>query len=739
MSIEFNIDVPPPEYIETDQQANELLYTLLDKVERAPDEYIGWDTETHAKKINLPSKKGKAPLDWMSDTITFWSLSAELEDGWHRWCLDQQHLRYFSPLLENPKALIAGYNLKYDAHVAWNSGINIWLSRPHDGLVMAKLHDENRREHGLKAVAADWLGLHMTPFKALFGDKDVHGNKAVEFVTSLYDLPRDLVVDYASYDAYAHAQVCIWLRDHLQQTPMNTTGDTLWHHFDEIETFFTEVLWRMERRGLPLDAQYLRDQMPGINAELLKAEKEINRVAGKVVNLNSPKQLAELFFGDGKGCLGLRPVKMTKGGAKGPQPSTDADVLEVLADAGIDLARNLLTYRHLDKIKSTYMSTLIELTEHFGDGCIHPNFNQYGADTGRLSTTVPNSQNFPRPDNDEYGIRRAFIAPPGYKLIVSDYEQLEMRIMADRAQDKQMIQAILDGKDLHSFTVGLIEPGVSYEDVVAAKKCDNPDERQKELKRLRQDFKAVGFGIIYGAGAAKIAESITIEDDEIELRLEELEESGDLEYKLRRALKKNPLLTDEKARTKVARESIAQEKIDAYFTAFPGVKQYMDRTPQEARYTMSKDFWGKKVEWDFEYRDGSAKKLSTSGHTKPFGFVQTLSGRLRRLEDIDHSNFFFRSRAERQAVNTTIQGTAADIARAAMFRVEDCPKLSALGAELLNQIHDELVVMVPEETAEMAEKYIVQYMEHPFGDDVECLCVPIPTDLKIVDRWAEAK
>jgi DNA polymerase-1 len=748
MSIAFNIDVPPPEYVETDAQARDLLYTLLDKVDRAPDEYIGWDTETHAKKIVLPRKKkgSKPPLDWMSDTVTFWSLSAELEDGWHRWCLDQQHLNYFSPLLENPKALFACYNLKYDAHVAWNSGINIWCARPHDGLVMAKLHDENRREHGLKSVAADWLGLHMTPFRALFGDKDVHGNKAVEFETSLYDLPLEKVVDYASYDAYAHAQVCIWLRNHLMNTPMNTFGDVLWHHFDEIETFFTEVLWRMERRGLPLDIEYLESQIPGIEEEIREVEFEINRTAGYPVNLNSPKQLGELFFGEDG--LGLRPVKMTKGGAKSPQPSTDAEVMEILAEAGIELAQAVLTYRHLDKLKSTYMTSLIDLAKHFGDGCIHPNFHQYGADTGRLSTTVPNSQNFPRPDNDEYGIRMAFIAPPGYKLMVSDYEQLEMRIMADRSRDQKMIKAILEGKDLHSFTVGLIEPGVAYEDVVAAKKTDDPTEYQKELKRLRQDFKKVGFGIVYGAGAGKISEEITITDEEVEERIELLEERDEMGYKLKRALKKNPLLTTEKAKIKVARQSIAQEKIDAYFEAFPGVKKYMERVPQEARHTMDKDFFGKPVVWDFHHRDsygeaapgpGSVKKLCPTGHTKPFGFVQTLSGRLRRLEDIDHSNFFFRSRAERQAVNTTIQGTAADIARAAMFRIEDCSELNFLGCELLNQIHDELVIMVPEENAEAATPYVTQYMEHPFGDDVDCLCVPIPTDLKIVDRWAEAK
>ena len=168
----------------------------------------------------------------------------------------------------------------------------------------------------------------------------------------------------------------------------------------------------------------------------------------------------------------------------------------------------------------------------------------------------------------------------------------------------------------------------------------------------------------------------------------------------------------------------------------------MDQTPQMCRHTMRYDRYNKEREWNFQsFREGwgNIKELSESGHSKRFGYVQTLCGRYRRLEDIDHKNYFYRSEAERQAVNTRIQGSAADITKAAMLRIEHSKELNLLGVEVLNQVHDEIVIEVPEENAEYAAPIIAQHMEHPFGDNEEALSVPIPVDLKIVDRWSDAK
>lgn len=764
MSIELRQDVPLPEYIETDEQALELLRFALRKVEVDVGDMIGWDTETHAKHIPIPKK----PPDPITDTVTYWSLCfADTSSGerlYRRWCLQQQHFLMFAPLLENPLACITAWNAKYDAHIAWNCNVNVWNATIIDGLAMAHLHDENLREYSLKARARDWCGLNMTPYKALF-DMDVNGNKAKEFVTSLYDLDLGLVVDYASYDAFSCLYAAEWIKEKLIATVIHPNGRTMWDHFCEFEIPFTETLWRMERRGLPFDVPYMKGQIPIAQEEIDNIERKINRISGRPVNINSPPQLSALFFNpqepqgeDSKGRpilpgFGLKPVKMTKGGSRLPQPSTDEEVLTLLgeiAGAPGDVAQQILRCRKLYKMKGTYMEALVTMAEYFPDGRVHPNFHQFGARTGRLSTTNPNSQNWPRPDGDEFGIRKAMAAPPGKKLLVSDYEQLEMRIMADRSQDAKMIQAIRDGKDLHSFTAGEMEDGVTYEEVAAAKKAEDPDDRQKWLKGLRQSMKAVGFGIIYGAGPSKIAENITINEEDA-WRVVETMDAEELGNQIARKMKDNPLLSVEQAQRLIGEAEIAREKINAYFRVFPRVKAFMDGTPGNCKFRMQNDLLGNPqfrpdnsdpnvpYNWDVIQDRAGAQWLTRTGHAKPFGFVQTYLGRYRRLEDIDHRQYMYRGHAEREAVNTVIQGTASDLIKGAMLRIESNPELNMMGVQMLNQVHDELVLEVPEEYAEAALPIIEECMMHPFVPGEDPLCVPIPTDGKICDNWAEGK
>jgi DNA polymerase I-like protein with 3'-5' exonuclease and polymerase domains len=765
MSSQFDNTVPEPEFIATDQQAAELLRLCLRKIEADPEDFIGFDTETHGRKIPIKS----APLDWMTDTVVMWSLSFALREPgmpaqYRRWCLQQQHFYYFAPFLENPGFNIAGWNIKYDGHVSWNSHIDIWQSRrPVDGLVLAQLHDENRRSHGLKQCAEDWLGLQMTKYQSLFnGVLDSSGKKVKEYETSLIELVElghaDKVSNYASFDAYAHLRLVEWLRDKLKATPLGTDGRTLWDYFIDFEMDVTRLLWRMERRGLPVDTEYLKSKIPEIDSRIDTILKEINQIAGRPINIDSPKQLADFLFTTNG--MGLKPVKMTAT----QQPSTDEEVMDVLTEAGVPIAVKIVEARKLGKTKSTYLMALINLSDYFPDHRIHPTFNQLGARTGRLSTQTPNSQNFPRPDNDEWGIRAAFIAPPKKKLLVGDYEQVEMRIMAHFSGDAKMIKAILDGKDLHSFTVAAMNPDIKYEEVVAAKKAEHPDQRQKFLKGLRQDNKGVGFGIIYGAGPPKISTTITITDEQWKGKLNEMDDDV-FERRVTRLMKKNPLLTQEQAVEQVGRHSVAGDKIEAYFQVFPQVRNFMHSTPEECRLRMTYlepvvqdimccrvtpeevnqqveegrlDPRAVYVAWWPENREDT-HFMTVTGHAKPFGFVQTLMGRFRRLEDIDHSNYFYKSEAERQSVNTRIQGTAADIAKAAMLRIEQCPTLNRMGVMILNQVHDEIVMEVPEEYAAQALPIVKHYMENPLGDNNPALCVPIPVDLKIVSRWNEAK
>jgi len=738
MAITFREDVPLPEFVDDEQSARELLRLCLRKVKEDPDDFVGFDTETKGKKIPIKKK----PLDPLNDHVTFWSLSFKTE-RYRRWCIGQRWFQMFTPFLEHPGWNIAGWNLKYDAHISWNCNVNIWNARlPVDGLAMAGLHDENRRSHGLKACAADWCGLHMTPYKSLFdGIVDAEGKKAKEYETSLVELAelghQDVVADYASYDAYAHLMTVLWLKERLEETPRGIDSN-LWDYFVEWEMPFTEMLWRMERRGLALDTEYLKSKLPDLQDRMGMLERDIARLSGRVINLNSPKQLANYFFKDDDG-LKLDIVKETATG----EPSTDGDVMESLVEAGVEVAERIMLWRKLDKVKSTYYDALIALSEHFEDHRIHPNFNQFGARTGRLSTNHPNSQNLPRPDGDEWGIRYAFVAPEGKKLIVADYEQIEMRIMADLSGDERMLQAILEGKDLHSYTVSVMD-NVDYEEVVAAKKAKDPTPRQKWLKRQRQARKSIGFGIIYGAGPPKISQDIEITDEDILERLNSMDERT-IERRMNRLMKNNPLLDEEKALILVGRHSFAGQKIQDYLDTFSGVRGFMESTPQLCRHLMKYDENNNERDWfapgafqEDQRGWGNAKKLSSTGHAKRFGYVETLLGRRRRLEDIDHKNYFYKSEAERQAVNTRIQGSAADITKAAMLAIEYNEELALLEVLVLNQVHDEIVMEAPEENVEFAAPIIQHLMEHPFGE-VEALSVPIPVDLKVVDRWSEAK
>lgn len=981
MSTEFRIEAPMSEFIDTDEAAAELLGLAMRKVDVDPGDLIGFDTETHGKKVPI----NKKPLDWMNDTVTYWSLSFKVDDVYRRWCIAQQYFLYFAPLLENPKAWFACWNAKYDAHISWNCNINIWNAHIVDGLALTGLHDENKRIKGLKACAADYCGYQMTPYKSLFDEVlDSSGKKAKEYETSLVELVElgheARVANYASYDAFAHLVTVEWLIEKLKNTPIGMDGYSLWQLFLDMEIYYTETLWRMERRGMMVDIEYLKSKVPVLQSQIDVLEKEINRIAGYPLNVGSPKQLGEFFFTE-KG-LNLPPVKMTAS----QQYSTDVEVMNALDEAGVHVAKMILEVRTLKKFKGTYIDPLVTMSEYYEDGRIHPTNNQVGTVTGRLSGENPNPHNLPRPDTDEWGVRSAFIAPEGKKLLVGDYCidenmrvitedlrwiragdvqvgdkligfdedisksryrsstvtkvrtinkprykitmsngailtmsndhswvvgggghtwkrrrrrwvrtdqleigdqiayftdpweekernyklgylagvldgegwvakttkvgfsqspnpcldyaeecladlpltwkrrsrkkddvqaiefygnkgglcalgmirpkrllpkaknlwegrrtwssktprvfvksikklrsgkvvaiqtsthtfitegflshncQIEMRIMADLAQDERMLQAIRDGKDLHSFTVSVMNPGVSYEEVVEAKKTDEPTDRQKWLKRERQAKKSIGFGIIYGAGPPKISTGIEISEADWQSKINEMDDNT-FSRRVTRLMKKNPLFTEERAVEQVGRHAVAAEKIKEYFETFPAVKGFMDETPTICRHRMAYDENNNPREWEFLEREPGAQLTSECGHFRPFGYVQTLSGRYRRLEDIDHKNYFYRSEAERQAVNTRIQGSAADICKAAMLRIDHCPILNALGVEILNQVHDEIVMECPEENVEEAMPIVKQYMEHPFGDepDQEALSIPIPVDLKYVDNWAMAK
>ena len=440
--VQFNMDVPPAEYVRTEEEGYALLRQLLELVENEPDAFIGFDTETYGKKIPLrpkadgtPSKSD--PLDWMQDTVTFWSLAAKLDGEARRWTLPVQLLAIFVALLENPKANIVTWNGKYDAHVSYNSGVYVWSSNYMDGLAMAHLVDENLQGSlGLKQTAAaeypffhperkhspdtywselveeglieEWVPIPMTKFGDLFPKTDKMGRKIVEFEYSIFDLFKewpDRVIDYASLDAHATRLLCEHLRDVMKVLPIEAEGgdSNMWEYFVEMEIPCTEILWRMERRGLCINSKFLNNLIGPMNKELLRIEKAVFKEAGWPVSLTSPAELCQLFFGakdgqvkrgkefiDAPG-LGLAPIKKTKGGKTSlPKPSTDKDVLDELAIMGVKVAKLIKRHRSVAKTKSTYVDTVTKLCKHHKDGRLHPEFKQFGARTGRFSTKTPN-------------------------------------------------------------------------------------------------------------------------------------------------------------------------------------------------------------------------------------------------------------------------------------------------------------------------------------------------------------
>ena len=721
-------DVPSPIDVGQDEEhARALLRLLLKKVELYPEEPLGYDTETHGMKMPVknhfdpdPERRDKPkasdPLHWMQDTVTVWSLAARMDreimplwvpylqewapelagdvEKYGRWCLDSEVLFLFTPLLENPGVKLATWNGKYDAHVSANSGVDIMSAEMWDLKIAGHLYDENLvGKMSLKQRAKDWCGLHMAKYSSLFDDILIDGKKPKEHETSLKDprMPRDRVVHYASYDAFATLKCWEFLHEELTSTQAKCAYPhfqedgcrgceaslrtcesfviedepryTMWDHYINTEVPYTEVLWRMERRGLHIDKSMLEPVADSIKADIKAVTMDINRMAGRPLNIQSTIQLRQLFFDPEPEGLGLEPIKETGTGA----PSTDESVLKVFANNGVEMASLILEARRLHKMLGTYVTSLLAMSELHRDGRIHPQMKQDGARTGRLSTEAPNSQNFPRPDNDEFGIRKMFVAPPGYKLVVGDYGQLEMRIMAHFSQDPGMLEAIRNGMDLHCFTVSLMN-NIPYEEVIEAVrvKDSNKDaltDRQKYLLFLRQAAKVIGFGLMYGAGANRTGVALNISVDE------------------------------------------AKKKIDEYFAGFPAVEKFI-------RYT----------------------------HTdcRRLGYVETLVGRRRHLPEVMHHDRQKRSMAEREAVNSIIQGSAADITKTAMLNIEFDPELNLMGAWLLNQIHDEVVCEVPEEYAAMALPIIRHHMEYPF-EGKEALVVPTPTDLHIVDNWAEAK
>ncbi len=399
----------------------------------------------------------------------------------------------------------------------------------------------------------------------------------------------------------------------------------------EVELPLEALLAEIETTGMKVDGDQLKEFSEFITLELESLKTKIFTISGREFNIGSPKQVGEIFEE-----LNISTGRKTATG----QVSTSRDVLDELA-LNYDIARFIIEYRELDKLKATYADALPKLID--ADGRIHGSLRQTVAATGRLSSTDPNLQNIPVRTELGQRIRRAFIPEKGNKLISADYSQLELRILAHITQDPVMLEAYKTGEDIHSKTARLVFGATD----------------EKDLKEKRRLAKIVNFGIAYAVEAFGLSQRVGISRAE------------------------------------------ARKVIDDYFATYKGIRTYMDRIPEEAREK---------------------------------GYVESLFGRRRYFPSINDRNFSVRSRAEREAINMPIQGTASDIVKIAMLKVDAAIKKEGLKTQMIMQIHDELLFESPEAEVAKASEIIKREMEASATLDV-----PLIAEIGSGYDWMNAK
>ena len=375
-------------------------------------------------------------------------------------------------LLHDPAVPKGGHNIKYDWQVLRGAGVELG-GVVYDSMLASFVLDPARRSHAIDTLALDHLGVAMTCYEDVAGK----GKLAVPFA----EVP---VPDAATYCGTGSAMV-LALRELFLPRLAETRLQPL---LDSIEMPLVEVLADMEWTGIRIDPALFARLSRELNTDLTRLESEIAAAAGGTINLNSPKQLATVLFDR----LQLPVLKRTKTG-----PSTDADVLEELAEQGHLVPRLLLEFRELQKLRSTYVDVLPQKV-HRATGRIHTSFNQIGAATGRLSSSEPNLQNIPvrTPRGEE--IRKGFVPEPGWKFVVADYSQIELRLMAHLSQDPAFLAAFRQGEDIHRQTAAIIF-GVPLAEVTP---------------EMRAQAKTINFGTIYGQGPFALARMLGIPQDQ---------------------------------------------------------------------------------------------------------------------------------------------------------------------------------------------------------------------------------
>ena len=522
-------------------------------------------------------------------------------------------LALLKPLLGSEKPRVIGQNLKYDIEVLARYGVEV-RGIAFDAMIAHWLLHPNAPSHSLEVIVRDELGERVQSYKALLAEG---GEK------EMAEVPLARAGRYAAEDAEAVCRLRRPLTERLKQAQLLSL-------FEAVEVPLIRVLAWMERRGVLLDPEVLREQGKELEVMLQRLREELFALAGCEFNPDSVPQVREVLYGR----LKLPVLARTKTG-----PATDSQVLRELS-AYHELPGKLIAYRELEKLRNTYIE---KLPRHMNPetGRIHTSFNQTGTATGRLSSSDPNLQNIPARHEVGVDIRRAFVAPPGRLLLAADYSQIELRILAHLSGDPGLIEAFKGGEDLHRRTAAEIF-GVPQDAVDS---------------RMRTVAKRVNFGIVYGISPYGLARDLGIPQEEAKLF------------------------------------------IDRFFTAYPKVREFIDRKVEEAAST---------------------------------GYAVTILGRRRPLPGLASRDRRRQGYDRRNAINTPIQGSAADLMKLAMLRVHRLWEEGELAADMILQIHDELIFEVDEGEAEGAARLIREAMEGVWE-----LKVPLKVDIKLGTNWGE--
>jgi DNA polymerase-1 len=529
-------------------------------------------------------------------------------------------LEQLKPMLEDPGILKIGQNLKYDGLLLARYGIKI--APLDDTMLLSYALDSGRGGHGMDELSKRHLDHEPIPFKQVAGS----GKSRITFDR----VPIAQAAEYAAEDADVTFRLWQVLKPRLAAESLTSVYETL-------ERPLVPVLARMERAGIKVDREELSRLSAEFAGKMSALEAEIYQIAGEHFNIASPAQLGQILFGK----MGLEGGRKTRTGAW----STNAAILEDLAGEGNELAARVLDWRTLAKLKSTYTDALPGFINP-ETGRVHTSYSMAATTTGRLASSEPNLQNIPVRTADGRRIRRAFVAPGGFRLISADYSQIELRVLAHIADIGALKQAFAEGLDIHAMT--------------ASEMFNVPIEAMPPDVRRRA--KAINFGIIYGISAFGLARQLGISRGE------------------------------------------AADYIKMYFERFPGIRDFMEAAKDEARAR---------------------------------GYVTTAFGRRCHYPQINSKNQQQRAFMERAAINAPIQGTAADILRRAMIRMEEALEQANLGARMLLQVHDELIFEAPEAEVEATIKTAVNIMERAC-EPVLALSVPLKVDARAARNWDEA-